>query len=82
MQHLWRFTYYADLCLKVRDPVYGLNREMVVSTAPIQVCARIPGGVEAAVHYVRQAFEDKNTEAMILVDADNALNRLNRKATP
>ena len=58
-----------------------VKREMVVSTAPIQVCAGIPGGVEAAVHAVRQVFEDKNTEAIILVDADNAFNRLNRKAT-
>ena len=58
-----------------------VKRKMVVSTARIQVCAGISGGVEAAVHAVRQVFEDKNTEAIILVDADDAFNRLNRKAT-
>ena len=57
-----------------------LKREMVTSTAPIQVCAGIPGGVEAAVHATRRIFEDQTTEAIILVDAENAFNSLNRSA--
>ena len=35
------------------------------------------GGVEAAVHAARQLLEDKDTEALILVDAENAFNALN-----
>ena len=57
-----------------------LKREMVECTAPIQVCAGIPGGVEAAVHATRRIFEEKDTEAIILVDASNAFNSLNRNA--
>ena len=54
--------------------------EMVSATAPIQVCAGLPGGVEAAVHAAREIFESQDTEALILVDADNAFNSLNREA--
>ena len=50
------------------------------STAPIQVCAGLSGGVEAAVHAAREIFEDSTTEALILVDAENAFNSLNRQA--
>ena len=57
-----------------------LQRDIVSATAPLQVCAGLPGGVEAAVHAARQLFEDKDTEALILVDAENAFNALNREA--
>ena len=57
-----------------------LKQEIVTCTAPIQVCAGIPGGVEAAVHATRRIFEDHTTEAIILVDAENAFNSLNRSA--
>ena len=57
-----------------------LKTDMVKATAPIQVCAGLSGGVEAAVHGLRKIFEDEDTEAIILVDADNAFNRLNRAA--
>ena len=38
------------------------------------------GGCEAAVHAVRLMFEDENCQAVLLVDASNAFNALNRKA--
>ena len=55
-----------------------MNPELVNATAPIQVCSGLPGGVEAAVHALRRLYEDDDTEAVILVDADNAFNRMNR----
>ena len=45
-----------------------------------QLCAGQEGGCEAAVHAVRLMFEDDNCEAVLLVDASNAFNALNRKA--
>ena len=58
-----------------------VQRDMVSATAPIQVsCAGLPGGVEAAVHAVRDIFNNQETEAIILVDANNAFNSLNREA--
>ena len=47
---------------------------------PLQVCARQKGGCEAAVHSMRHMFQDSNTEGVLLVDATNAFNSINRQA--
>ena len=47
----------------------------------IQLCAGQDAGCEAAVHAMERIFADKDTEAMILVDASNAFNCLNRQVT-
>ena len=47
----------------------------------IQLCAGQDAGCEAAVHAMEQVFADDDTEAMILVDASNAFNCLNRQVT-
>lgn len=57
-----------------------LKRDLVNSTSPIQVCGGLQGGVEAAIHAVRRIYEDPDTEAVLLVDAENAFNSLNRQA--
>ena len=44
------------------------------------LCAGQEAGVEAAVHAMQSLFEAENTEAVLLVDASNALNSINRKA--
>ena len=54
------------------------NPELVNATESIQVCSGLPGEVEAAIHALRRLYEDNDTEAIILVDADNAFNRMNR----
>ena len=45
-----------------------------------QLCAGQDGGCEAAVHAMRSIFQTPETEAVLLVDANNAFNSLNRKA--
>ncbi len=55
-----------------------LKPDLVKSTAPIKVCAGLQGGVEAAIHAMRRIYEDPETEAILLVDAENAFNSLNR----
>ena len=45
----------------------------------LQMCTGIRSGIEAAVHMNERSWEDEGTEAVLLVDADNAFNRLNRK---
>ena len=37
-------------------------------------------GIEAAIHAMREVFENDNTEAVLLVDAENAFNNINREA--
>ena len=46
----------------------------------LQLCAGQIAGCEAAVHSVRQSFLDDKTEAVLLVDATNAFNNLNRQS--
>ena len=48
-------------------------------TGALQACAGQRGGSEAAVHAMRRQFQDTNTEAVLLVDALNAFNSLNRQ---
>ena len=50
------------------------------AAGPLQVCAGHLSGCEAAVHAMRQVSEAPNTDAIILVDASNAFNSLNRQA--
>ena len=44
-------------------------------------CALVSyAGAEAAIHAMRELYDDKECEAVLLVDASNAFNTLNRKA--
>ena len=46
----------------------------------LQLCAGQQAGAEAAVHAAKEIFADKECEAVLLVDASNAFNTLNRQA--
>ena len=56
-----------------------LKPEIVDSTAPLQTCAGLPGGIEASIHAMRSMFNSPECEAVLMVDASNAFNSLNRK---
>ena len=43
------------------------------------MCTGIRSGIEATVHMNEKVWNDESTEAALLVDADNAFNRLNRR---
>ena len=45
---------------------------------PMQVCAGQPGGCEAAIHAMKDVFDDEETECILLMDAANAFNSINR----
>ena len=57
-----------------------IKDDIVEAAGPLQTCTGLKGGIEAAIHAMRQTFEKENTEAILLVDAENAFNNLNRKA--
>lgn len=57
--------------------VVGLDVQQV--TGALQVCDGQQGGCESAVHAMRLVFQDPNTKAVLLADASNAFNCLNRE---
>ena len=48
------------------------------SVGSLQTCAGQEAGIEAAIHAMHDIYQSEDTEAMILVDASNAFNALNR----
>jgi len=55
------------------------REEIQEAASPLQVCGGHLSGCEAAVHAMQQIYESFETEAIILVDASNAFNSLNRQ---
>ena len=61
--------------------VIGHIREDIIEAAgPLQTCAGLKAGIEASIHAMRDIYENPETEAILLVDAENAFNNLNRRA--
>ena len=58
----------------------SISDDIQDAAGPLQVCAGHLSGCEAAVHAMRQVSEAPDTDAIILVDASNAFNSLNRQA--
>ena len=54
--------------------------DVVVSVGSLQVCAGQEAGTEAAVHAMHDIYDLEETEAVLLIDAENAFNSINRKA--
>ena len=58
-----------------------LKPDTADAAGPLQTCAGLSGGADAAIHAMREIFESGDTEALLLVDAENAFNCLNREAS-
>ena len=54
--------------------------DVIEASGSLQVCAGQFSGSEAAVHAMRSIFDADDTDAILLVDASNAFNALNRAA--
>ena len=54
------------------------KEDVMYSVGALQVCAGHEAGCEALVHAMRHIFDDESTEAVLLVDASNAFNSVNR----
>ena len=50
------------------------------AAGPLQACAGHEAGCEAAVHAMKEIYSHDDTEAILLVDATNAFNVINRQA--
>ena len=56
------------------------KQDAMKAAGSLQVGARQEAGAGTAIHAVRDIFKDHTTEAVLLVDAENAFNTINRKA--
>ena len=54
--------------------------DIVTAAGPLQTCTGLRAGIEATIHAMRSCFEKDSTEGLLLVDAENAFNNLNREA--
>ena len=54
-----------------------LKSDVKYSVGSLQVCA--DAGYKAAVHTIHRIFDQEESEAVLLVDASNAFNSVNRK---
>ena len=52
--------------------------EIKEAAGPLQTCAGHGAGAEAAIHAMRQLFQQDDNEGVLLIDATNAFNCLNR----
>jgi len=57
-----------------------LQDDIIESAGSLQLCAGQPAGCEAAVTAMRELFKEEENDALLLVDATNAFNSLNREA--
>ena len=63
----------------VAKPVAGFLKEEIKEAAgPLQVCAGHSAGSEAATHAMSQVFVEEGTDGILLIDASNAFNQMNR----
>ena len=56
------------------------KQDIIEASGSLQVCAGQKSGSEAAIHAMHSIFEADNTDAVLLIDASNAFNSLNRAA--
>ena len=54
--------------------------DVIDACGSLEVCAGLQCGSEAAIHAMRNIFDADETDAVLLVDASNAFNALNRAA--
>ena len=54
------------------------NSDIREAAGPLQTCAGHNAGAESAIHAMRKAFENESSDAVLLIDAKNAFNCMNR----
>ena len=57
-----------------------LKEQIKEAAGPLQTCASHGAGAEAAIHSMREIFEKEETDGVLLIDASNAFNNMNRAA--
>ena len=59
--------------------IFTIKPHIVKSAEDLQLCAGQRAGCQAAVRAMSEIFKEEETDAVLLVDASNAFNSINRK---
>ena len=59
--------------------VFHIRKDLISSVGSLQVCAGHEAGCESTMHAMHKIYEEDELEAILLVDASNAFNSVNRK---
>ena len=54
------------------------KEEIKEAAGPLQICAGHSAGSEAAIHAMNQVFSEEGADGVLLIDATNAFNQMNR----
>ena len=60
--------------------MYIAKKDVKDAAGSLQVCMGHEAGSEAAIHAIYDVYQRDETEAVLIVDVDNAFNSSNRKA--
>ena len=63
-----------------KTTLFAIGENIFSAAGPLQACANHSAEFEAAVHAMKELFDDNACEAALLVDASNAFNWTNRQA--
>ena len=58
---------------------WSIKEDIESSAGGLQTCAGHKAGIEAAIHAIHDTYKEDECEGLLLVDASNAFNSLNRK---
>ena len=59
--------------------IHVIKKDITTAAGPLQTCSGLKAGIESAIHAMRDKFAEEDCEGILLVDAENAFNKLNRK---
>ena len=59
---------------------WTLKKDIQEAVGPLQTCSGLNAGGEAAIHAIKEIFNEEETDGVILVDTSNAFNNMNRLA--
>ena len=75
-----RYKFNSRVKKPAKAILYVIGDDIALAAGPLQTCAGQSAGSEAAIHAMKNMFDDSDCEAALLVDATNAFNCVNRQA--
>ena len=57
---------------------WTIKNEIKEAAGPLQTCAGHNSGAEVAIHGMDNIFKEEGSDAILLIDASNAFNKMNR----